>query len=390
MSNSILPVYARHKLSFVKGEAAYLFTASGERYIDFTSGIAVNSLGHAHPKLTKALYEQAQKLWHVSNLFTIDEMDKLGNKYVENCFADKVFFCNSGAEAVECGIKMIRKYHDDTGNPDKFRIITFSGSFHGRTMAAISASNRARVMDGFGPALDGFDHVEFDNIAAVENAITEQTGGIFIEPIQGEGGIKVASKEFLTKLRNICDKRNLLLMLDEVQCGFGRTGKLFAHQNIGVTPDIITCAKGIGGGFPLGACLASKKAATGMIQGTHGTTYGGNPLAMAVANAVFDEIYNPEFLNNVKETGEYFFDSLQNIDLSNIVTEIRGLGLMIGIKIKDEINCKDFVARLQEHKLLTVPASDNVVRILPPLIIGKQQVDEAIFIIQQVYDKYYK
>lgn len=384
MVDSVLPVYARSKLCFERGEGSYMYTPEGERYLDFAAGIAVNALGHSHPSLVDALVNQAQRLWHVSNMYTIPNLNELGDKYVKHSFADTIFFCNSGTEAVECGIKMIRKYHDDTGNPDKYRIITFTGAFHGRTMAAISASNRARVMDGFGPALEGFDNVEFGDLEAVKAAITEETGGILVEPIQGEGGIRPAPEGFLKELRNIADEHGLLLMFDEVQCGIGRTGTLFAHELFDVTPDILSSAKGIGGGFPLGACMATDKAATGMKQGTHGSTYGGNPLAMAVGNAVFDEIIKPGFMEHVSDVSDYMFAELRKVNFPEYVDTIRGVGLMIGIKLKDTIDCKDVVEKLREKKLLSIPAGDNVVRFLPPLIITKEHVDEAIAIIRSV------
>ena len=387
MVNSILPVYARSNLCFERGEGVYLYTPEGERYLDFAAGIAVNSLGHSHQKLINSLVDQANKLWHVSNLYTITNLDELGDKYVEHSFADNVFFCNSGTEAVECGIKMIRKYHDDTCNPDKYRIITFTGAFHGRTMAAISASNRARVMDGFGPALEGFDNVEFGNIEAVKQSLTEETGGILIEPIQGEGGIRPAPEGFLQDLRNIADEYGILLMFDEVQCGAGRTGSLFAHELFNVVPDILATAKGIGGGFPLGACMSNNKAAVGMKQGTHGSTYGGNPLAMAVGNAVLDEILSPGFMSYVKEISDYLMKKLLKNNFPEYVEEIRGMGLMIGIKLKDSITCKDVVIKLRNKKLLSVPAGDNVVRLLPPLIINKEHVDEAVSIIHSVFQE---
>jgi acetylornithine/N-succinyldiaminopimelate aminotransferase len=384
----VLPVYGRSPLCFERGEGVYLYTPSGEKYLDFAAGIAVNALGHNHPKLVKALKDQADKIWHVSNLYTIPDLDRLGKRFVEKTFADTVFFCNSGTEAVECGIKMLRKYHDDTGNPDKFRIITFQGAFHGRTMAAISASNRARVMDGFGPALEGFDNVPFGDIEAVKKAITPETGGILIEPIQGEGGIRPADQKFLEGLRAICDEQGLLLFYDEVQCGMGRTGTLFAYELYGVKPDIMAVAKGIGGGFPLGACFATEKAAIGMKQGTHGSTYGGNPLAMAVGNAVLDVVLEKGFLESVKEKADYLYKQLATTNFPDVVEEIRGRGLITGIKFRSDIDAKEVVEALRNEKMLTVPAGDNVIRLLPPLILEKSHIDEAVGILRKVLQRY--
>lgn len=378
----VLPVYNRSSICFEHGKGAYLFDTQGKKYLDFGSGIAVNSFGHAHPRLVSALKSQADKIWHVSNLYTIPELDRLGNRYVQSSFADTAFFCNSGTEAIECAIKMVRKYHDDTGNPDKFRIITFTGAFHGRTMAAISASNRARVMDGFGPALEGFDNVEFGNIEAVKNAINAETGGILIEPIQGEGGIRPADQKFIEDLRKIADENGLLLVFDEVQCGVGRTGKLFAHEWYGVTPDIMASAKGIGGGFPLGACFATEKAACGMTGGTHGSTYGGNPLAMAVGNAVLDLVQEEGFLESVCEHSDYLFELLNKTNFSNILTEVRGKGFMIGIQIDDSYDHIAIVKDLCEKGLLTVPATGNVIRLLPPLTVTKEECEEAVALIR--------
>ena len=376
--SAVLPVYNRSNLTFSHGEGVYLFTPEGEKYLDFAAGIAVNSLGHSHPKLVKALTEQAKKLWHVSNLYQIQGLEPLAEKLVANSFADKVFFCNSGAEAVECGIKMIRKYHDETGNPDKYRIICFMGAFHGRTLATISAGEPGKNTKGFEPLVDGFDHVPFGDLEAVKKAITPQTGGILIEPIQGEGGIKPAPDGFLKALRELCDKHGLLLMYDAVQCGMGRTGKLFSHEWVGVAPDIASSAKGIGGGFPMGACLATDKAAQGMKPGSHGSTYGSNPLAMAVGNAVVDELLSKGFLDNVVTQGKYLRERLKAMHqrFPEVIEEIRGVGLMIGIKMR--VPNADFVNALRAEKLLTVAASDNVVRVMPPLILEQKHIDEAM------------
>ena len=376
--SAVLPVYNRSNLTFSHGEGVYLFTPEGEKYLDFAAGIAVNSLGHSHPKLVKALTEQAKKLWHVSNLYQIQGLEPLAEKLVANSFADKVFFCNSGAEAVECGIKMIRKYHDETGNPDKYRIICFMGAFHGRTLATISAGEPGKNTKGFEPLVDGFDHVPFGDLEAVKKAITPQTGGILIEPIQGEGGIKPAPDGFLKALRELCDKHGLLWMYDAVQCGMGRTGKLFSHEWVGVAPDIASSAKGIGGGFPMGACLATDKAAQGMKPGSHGSTYGSNPLAMAVGNAVVDELLSKGFLDNVVTQGKYLRERLKAMHqrFPEVIEEIRGVGLMIGIKMR--VPNADFVNALRAEKLLTVAASDNVVRVMPPLILEQKHIDEAM------------
>lgn len=376
--SAVLPVYNRSNLVFSHGEGVYLFTPEGEKYMDFAAGIAVNSLGHNHPKAVSALTEQAKKLWHVSNLYQIQGLEPLAEKIVSHSFADKVFFCNSGAESVECGIKMIRKYHDETGNPDKFRIIAFMGAFHGRTLATISAGEPGKNTKGFEPLVEGFDHVPFGDLEAVKNAITPQTGGILVEPVQGEGGIKPAPDGFLRGLRKLCDKHGLLLMYDGVQCGMGRTGKFFSHEWWGVDPDICSSAKGIGNGFPLGACLATDNAAQGMKPGSHGSTYGSNPLAMAVGNAVVGEILSAGFLENVVEQGKYLKERLSSLVTRHpkVIEEVRGLGLMIGIKMK--IPNADFVNALRAEKLLTVPASDNVVRVMPPLILERKHIDEAM------------
>jgi acetylornithine/N-succinyldiaminopimelate aminotransferase len=388
LSSHVLPVYKRSKLVFDRGEGVYLFSPEGEKYLDFAAGIAVNCLGHSHPHLVKALQTQAGKLWHVSNLYHIEGLEELADRLCEKSFADKVFFCNSGAEAVECAIKMVRKYHSETGNPGKYRIICFSGAFHGRTLATISASDREKVMKGFEPPVDGFDHVPFNDLEAVKKAITKETGGIMVEPIQGEGGIRPASKEFLKGLRALCDEHGLMLVLDEIQCGMGRTGKMFAHEHYGITPDILSSAKGIGGGFPLGACLATEKAAQGMKPGTHGSTYGSNPLAMAVGNAVMDILAEEKFLKHVAEMGDYLSKGLEKIkggfpsNLKPVIEEVRGKGLMIGLKLVPP--AADFVEKLRDKKLLSVSASDNVVRLLPPLIVEKQHIDNALEIIHDV------
>jgi acetylornithine/N-succinyldiaminopimelate aminotransferase len=387
--SSVLPIYNRSNLRIERGEGVYLYTADGKRYLDFVSGIAVNCLGHNHPRLIDALTIQAKKVWQLSNLYEIPGMEEFAEKLTKNSFADKIFFCNSGAEAIECCIKAVRKYHDVTGRPNKFRIISFTGAFHGRTLAAIWASKRdPLIQEGFGPAVDGFDNVEFNDIEAVKEAITDETGAILIEPIQGDGGIRKADKNFLKQLRKICDEKNILLCFDEIQSGMGRTGKLFAHELYGVTPDILTSAKGIGGGFPLGACFFTKKAAQGMTFGTHGTTYGGNPLAMAVGNAVIDEILSQGFLDRVTESGNILKEKLINLarKYPRAIDEVRGEGLLLGIKFIP--NNKEIARSLEDGGLLVAVASDNVVRLLPPLIINERHIEKAVDIIDNVCKKY--
>lgn len=382
--SALLPVYSRTSLSFTHGEGAYLYATDGSRYLDFAAGIAVNALGHAHPHLVAALTDQAKKLWHVSNLYTIEGLEDLASRLCGATFADYAFFCNSGAEAVECGIKMVRKYHDADGHKDKFRIITFTGCFHGRTLATISAAKKDKLMAGFEPEVEGFDQVPFGDLEAVKKAIRPDTGAILIEPIIGEGGIIPATTEFLKGLRKLCDDHKLLLFFDEIQCGYGRTGKFFAHEWAGVTPDIMAVAKGIGNGFPLGACLATKEAGKGMTAGSHGSTYAGNPLATRVGNAVLDVILKPDFLPHVNAMAEYLTTALEGLikKYPKVISEVRGRGLMLGIKVS--IEPREFVEKLRGKKLLTVPAADNVVRILPPLIIEKKQVDEAVACIESV------
>ena len=378
-SNKLLPVHKRYDISFSHGEGVYLYSA-GEKYLDLGAGIAVNALGHCHPKLVAALTNQAKKLWHVSNIYNVDELNNYAEKLTAATFADYVFFCNSGAESIEAVIKMIRRHFYVKNQAHKNRIITFAGAFHGRTIATISAAGKPKYIEGFEPRLEGFDNVEFGNIEAVKNAITENTAGILIEPIQGEEGIRVSDKKFIQELRKICDEKGLLLAFDEVQCGMGRTGFLYAYEYYGIKPDLIASAKGIAGGFPLGACLATANAAMGMTLGVHGTTYGGNPLAMAVANAVLDEVLHEGFLKNVAENGAFFKSELEKLknEFPAIIDEIRGLGLMLGIKINDKIEHNEIVKKMIKNKLLTVPAGNNVIRIIPPLILEKHHIEEAI------------
>ena len=378
MTSSLLPTYARAKVSFERGEGAWLIARDGSRYLDFGAGIAVHSVGHGHPHLVAALTEQAQKVWHVSNLFEVPEAERLAQRLVEASFADVVFFANSGAEANEACIKMARKYHAAGGHPERYRIVTFEGAFHGRTLATIAAGGQQKYIDGFGPKVDGFDQVPFGDLEALKSAITPETAALMIEPIQGEGGLRVVSPEWLRTLRGLCDEHGLLLIMDEVQTGIGRTGKLFAHEWSGVTPDILSSAKGIGGGFPMGACLATGEAARGMVVGSHGTTFGGNPLAMAVGNAVLDIVLAPGFLEQVRQTGLLLKQRLASLKdrHPDIVDEIRGEGLMMGLRLV--VPNTEFAAAARDEHLLVIPAGDNVVRLLPPLIIGEAEVSAAL------------
>ncbi len=370
--------FARAPLAFERGEGVWLIEEGGERYLDLAGGIAVNSLGHSHPHLVAALTEQAGKLWHVSNLYEIPGQRRLGERLVENTFADKVFFTNSGAEAIECAIKTARRCHYVNGHPERYRTITFEGAFHGRTLATIAAGGQQKYLEGFGPKVDGFDQVPFDDIEAAAKAITPETAAIMVEPVQGEGGIRAFPTQSLKKLRELCDKHGLLLIFDEVQCGIGRTGKLFAHEWSGVTPDIMAIAKGIGGGFPMGACLATDAAAIGMTAGVHGTTFGGNPLAMAVGNAVLDVVLADGFLDEVKHKALLFKQGLAAVadEFPSVIEGIRGEGLMLGLKCVAP-NTK-VSAALRDEKVLAVPAGDNVVRLLPPLVISEDEIRIAL------------
>jgi acetylornithine/N-succinyldiaminopimelate aminotransferase len=378
----VMPTYARADLAFERGEGMYLHGTDGRRYLDFMSGIAVTALGHAHPKLIAALTEQAQKLWHVSNVFRIPEGERLAKRLTEVTFADTMFFTNSGAEAMECGIKLVRKYHAHNGHPERYRIIGFEGAFHGRTLATLAAAGNKKYIDGFGPKVDGFDQVPFGDHKALEAAIGPETAGILIEPIQGEGGIRPVPTQCLRGLRELCDKHGILLFFDEIQCGLGRSGRLFAHEWAGVTPDVMAIAKALGGGFPVGACLATAKAAAGMTAGTHGSTYGGNPLAMACGNAVLDVLLTPGFLDNVQQVASHLKQQLQGIveRHPDIFEEVRGQGLLLGLKCKVPQN--DVGAALRARQLLTVNAGDNVVRLVPPLIAETKHVVEACAIIE--------
>ena len=376
--------YNRKNLSFKKGKGSYLYGTDGKKYLDFVEGIAVNSLGHSHPKLIKALTLQSKKVWHVSNAFKIPEGEKLAKKLTKNTFADYVMFQNSGAEATEAAIKVARKYFYSIGKPKKNRILCIKNSFHGRTIAAIFASGSKKMTEGFGPSIEGFDHFDFGDHKSLTNSINNQTAAIMIEPILGEGGIKVIPSWCLRELRKICDKKKILLILDEVQCGIGRSGKFFAFEHSKIKPDIVPIAKGIGGGFPIGAVLMTKKVAKFMTPGSHGSTFGGNPLAMAVGNAVIDEILKKNFLYNVRRISKYFHSELNNIknEFPNIIKEIRGVGLLIGIQLFNDQNL--FIKNLMKKKLLTIRAAENVVRILPPLNVKKKEIKIALNIIKSV------
>lgn len=378
MTSPLLPTYARAELSFEKGEGPWLFGRDGERYLDFGAGIAVNALGHAHPHLVQALTEQASKVWHTSNLFQIPEGERLAKRLVENTFADVVFFSNSGAEANEAAIKMARKYHAVNGHPERFRIVTFEGAFHGRTLATIAAGGQAKYLEGFGPKVEGFDQVPVEDLDALKAVIGPETAALMIEPIQGEGGIRTVSNAFLRELRHLCDSQGLLLIFDEIQTGVGRTGKLFAYEWTGVTPDIMSVAKGIGGGFPMGACLATAEAAKGMTLGTHGTTFGGNPLAMAVGNAVLDVILAPGFLKEVERKGLLLKQRLAELKDRHpgVIADVRGHGLMMGLRTV--VPNTEFIAAARAQKLLVIGAGDNVARLLPPLIISDAEIGEAV------------
>jgi acetylornithine/N-succinyldiaminopimelate aminotransferase len=375
--SALLPTYPRSELSFARGEGAYLYTTSGERYLDFASGVAVTALGHAHPHLVKTLTEQAKKLWHVSNLHQIPEQARLAERLTDATFADYAFFANSGAEAVECAIKAARRFHFKNGAPERYRLVTFEGAFHGRTLATIAAGGQAKHLEGFGPPADGFDQIEAGDIEKVKAAIGEATGGILIEPIMGEGGMREVSWRFLQDLRALCDDEGILLLLDEVQTGMGRTGRLFAHEWAGIEPDLMATAKGLGGGFPVGACLMTGAVGSAMTAGSHGSTFGGNPLAMAVGNAVLDVVLEDGFLDRVAQMGLRLKQRLAALkdEHSEIIEEVRGQGLMLGLKCKVP-NLK-LLEALRSEKLLTVQAGENVVRLLPPLIVGEAEIDAA-------------
>ena len=384
MISALLPTYARNELAFERGEGAYLFSTDGRKYLDFASGIAVTGLGHSHPHLVKALIEQGQKLWHCSNLFQIPEQQRLGERLVANTFADSVFFGNSGAEAVECALKMVRKYHDETGHPEKYRVIACTGSFHGRTLATLAAAGNEKYLKGYDPVVEGFDHVPFENLNELRAKISGETAAILVEPVQGEGGLRAGSDDYLRALREVADEFGLLLVFDEVQCGMGRTGKLFAHEWAGAAPDVMTVAKALGGGFPVGACLATEKVGKYMTAGSHGSTFGGNPLAMAIGNAVLDVMLEPKFLEQVRRVSGYFKKGLEGLiaKYPKVYAEVRGKGLLTGLRC-GPVN-SDVSNALRAGGLLTVTAGENVIRLLPPLIAEESQIDEGLGILDRV------
>ena len=388
MISALLPTYARNELAFERGEGAYLFSTDGKKYLDFASGIAVTGLGHAHPHLVKALIEQGQKLWHCSNLFQIPEQKRLAERLVANTFADTVFFGNSGAEAVECALKMVRKYHDETGHPEKYRVIACTGSFHGRTLATLAAAGNEKYLKGYDPVVEGFDHVPFENLNELRAKISGETAAILVEPVQGEGGLRAGSDDYLKALREVADEFGLLLVFDEVQCGMGRTGKLFAHEWSGIAPDVMTVAKALGGGFPVGACLATEKVGKYMTAGTHGSTFGGNPLAMAIGNAVLDVMLEPKFLEQVRRVSAYFRKGLQGLveKYPTVYSEVRGKGLLSGVRcvpVNGEVG-----DALRAAGLLTVTAGENVLRLVPPLIAEEKHIDEGLGILAATAQKW--
>ena len=382
--SSLAKNYNRRNLSFLRGKGSFLYASNGKKYLDFVQGIAVNSLGHANPHLVKAIHKQSKKLWHVSNAFKIPEGERLAKRLTQNTFAESVIFQNSGAEATEAAIKVAKRYFYSIGNSRKNRILCIKNSFHGRTIATINASGSKKMMEGFGPKVKGFDHFEFGNHKKLKKMITKKTAAVMVEPIMGEGGIKVIPDWCLRDLRKICNKTKTLLILDEVQCGIGRSGKFFAFEHAKVKPDIVPIAKGIGGGFPIGAVLMTKKVASGMTPGTHGSTFGGNPLAMSVGNAVLDQIFKKEFLKNVKKLSRYFHFELNKLkeEFPKIIKEVRGIGFLIGLQLFN--NQSKFIQKLMDNNLLTIRASENVIRILPPLNVKKKEIDLALKIIKKV------
>ena len=386
--SSILNTYNRKKISFKRGKGCYLYSTNGKKYLDFVQGIAVNSLGHANDYLIRAINKQSKKVWHVSNAFIIPEQEKLAKRLTQKTFADYVVFQNSGAEATEAAIKVARRYFYSIGQPKKNRVLCLNNSFHGRTLATIFASNSKKSTEGFYPKVDGFDHFNFGNFKSLKKAINSRTAAIMVETIMGEGGIKVIPENFLIDLRKICNKRKILLILDEVQCGIGRTGKFFAFEHAGIKPDIVPIAKGIGGGFPLGACLMTKKVASGMIPGSHGSTFAGSPLACSIGLTVLDEIFKKGFLKNVEKTSKYFHKELQKLkqECPKVIKEVRGIGLLVGIKISQDQT--KFIKKLLDNKLLTIRAAENVVRLLPPLTVKKKNIDEAVAILKKVCKTY--
>ncbi len=386
--SSLANNYSRRKISFKKGKGSFLYSSKGTKYLDFIQGIAVNSLGHSNTYLNKALSFQSKRVWHVSNAFKIPEGEKLAKRLTKNTFADRVIFQSSGTEATEVAIKVARRYFFSIGKPQKNRILCVKNAFHGRTIAAIFASGSKKMTEGFGPKVNGFDHFEFGNHKSLKKAITKKTAAIMIEPVMGEGGIKVIPEWCLKGLRKICDQKKILLICDEVQSGIGRSGKFFAFEYSGIKPDIVPIAKGIGGGFPLGAVLMTKKVASGMTPGTHGSTFGGNPLAMKIGNAVLDKILNKKFLKNIQKNSKYFLIELNKIknEYPAIIREVRGVGLLIGIQL--HINQINFIKKLEQNKLLTIRAAENVIRILPPLNVKKSEINLCLKIIKKVCREY--
>ena len=384
MIPAVMPTYGRWDVVVDRGEGLYLYAADGRKFLDFTSGIAVTSLGHCHPHLIEAVTAQANTLWHTSNLFQIPGQQRLAERLVANSFADTVFFNNSGAEAVELSLKVVRKYQSETGHPERYRVIGCHGSFHGRSFATLAAAGAEGYLKGFGPVMDGFDHVAFNNLNEMRAAVTDQTAAILVEPVQGEGGVRAPSSDYLKGLRAVCDEFGLLLVYDEVQCGMGRTGKLFAHEWAGVPPDVMAVAKALGNGLPIGACLATERAAVGMIAGSHGSTFGGNPMATAAGNAVLDVMLEPGFFERVQRMSQLLWNRLDRFvtDYPKLFAELRGSGLLLGIRC--HIPAGDFVAKLRANGLLCLTAGENVLRILPPLIVGEREIDEALAIMNKV------
>jgi len=381
---AVMPTYGRWDVAVERGEGSYLYATDGRKFLDLTSGIAVTSLGHCHPQVIEAITKQAGQLWHSSNLFRIPGQERLAERLVANCFADTVFFNNSGAEACEMSLKVARKYQSTTGHPERYRIIGCNGSFHGRSFATLAAAGAEAYLKGFGPAMDGFDHVAWDNLNEMRAAVTEQTAAIIVEPVQGEGGVRAPSPDYLRGLRAICDEYGLLLIYDEVQCGLGRTGKLFAHQWSGVAPDIMAVAKALGNGFPIGACLATEQAAVGMVAGSHGSTFGGNPMAVAAANAVLDVMLAPGFFDKVNANARYLWGRLEGLvaKYPKLFERVRGAGMLVGIRCV--VTAGDVVAKAREKGLLVLTAGDNVLRILPPLTVSQGEIDEAVAILDKV------
>ena len=386
MISAVMPTYGRWDVAAERGEGCYLYSTDGRKFLDFTSGIAVTSLGHCHPRLIDAVTTQAKQLWHVSNLFQIPGQQRLAERLVAHSFADTVFFNNSGAEAVELAIKVARKYQSATGHPERYRVIGCHGSFHGRSFATLAAAGAEAYLKGFGPVMDGFDHVAFNNLNEMRAAVTGETAAILVEPVQGEGGVRAPSTDYLKGLRAICDEFGLVLVFDEVQCGMGRTGKLFAHEWPGVAPDVMAIAKALGNGFPIGACLATEKAAVGMVPGTHGSTFGGNPMAVAAGNAVLDVMLEPGFFEHAERMARLLRGKLEALIAAHprLFAELRGSGMLLGIRCQPALTAGDFVGKLRAEGLLCLTAGENVLRILPPLVVGEGEIEEGVGILAKV------